>query len=147
MNPPVDAYGNPVTIGDLTSRPLPPAPPAAAAVFAAPAPGALDQDLREDILRVFGPNGEGILKIIASEHVVQMYVKGMYARYKIKGKYPHVTEQYFAQNLHDLIKTRDNKGGRKYKRKSMKRKSMKQKIMKRKSMKRKNMKQKNKMRF
>ena len=126
MNPPVDAYGNPVTIGDLTSRPLPPAP-AAVAVFAAPAPGALDQDLREDIIRVFGPNGEGILKIIASEHVVQMYVKGMYARYKIKGKYPDVTEQYFAQNLHDLIKTRDNKGGRKYKRKSMKRKNMKQK--------------------
>lgn len=143
MNPPVDAYGNPVTIGDLTSRPLPPAPPAAAAVFAAPAPGALDQDLREDIIRVFGPNGEDILKKIASEHVVQMYVKkGMYARYKIKGNYPHVTEQYFAQNLHDLIKTRDNKGGRKYKRKSMKRKNMKRKSMKRKSMKR-----KNKMRF
>ena len=151
MNPPVDAYGNPVTIGDLTSRPLPPAPPAAAAVFAAPAaPGALNQELREDILRIFGPGGENILRHLTSANL-SIYLKGgMFLRYQRdctgKGLFP-VTEGEFVANINDFIKTRDNKGGRKYKRKSMKRKSMKQKIMKRTSMKRKSMKPKNKMRF
>ena len=148
MNP-VNANGYPVTIWDLTSRPLPPAPPAAAAVFAAPAPGAVNQELREDILRIFGPGlrGENILRHLTSANLIIYLNRGMFLRYQRdcneRGVLP-VSEADFVANLHDFIKTRDNKGGRKYKRKSMKRKSMKG--MKRKSMKRMN-KRKNKMHF
>ena len=140
MNPPVDAYGNPVTIGDLTSRPLPPAP-AAVAVFAAPAPGAVNQELREDILRIFGKEGENILRHLTSANLGIYLKKGMYIRYQRTGN--PVPEAEFVANLKDYITERDKKGGKKNKRKSMKGKSMKRKSMKRKSMKRKSMKRKN----
>jgi len=145
MNPPVDANGYPVTIGDLTSRPLPPAPPAAAAVFAAPAPGAVNQELREDILRIFGLGGENILQHLTAANYMIYVKRGMFLRYQRdcdgRGVLP-VSKADFIANLYDLIKMSDNKGGRKNKRKSMKGKSMKRKSMKGKSMKQKSMKRK-----
>ncbi len=147
MNSP-DANGNPVTFGDLTSRPPPPSPAAAAAVFAAPsAPGALDQDLRENILSQFGPGGENLLRHLLLT-TYMMKVNGMYARYQQMYGAAAVSQKEFVANLRDYIteRDRDKKGGRKNKRKSMKRKSMKGKSMKRKSMKRMN-KRKNKMNF
>ena len=130
------------TFGDTTgSRPPPPAA-AAAAVFTAPAaPGALNQDLREDILRIFGTEkgGEHLLPYLSHANLGIYLKKGMYLRYQRdctdKGLIP-VSEAEFVANLKDYITERDKKGGRKNKRKSMKRKSMKRKSMKRKSMKR-----------
>ena len=152
MNSPVDANGNPVTFGDLNSRPPPPSPAAAAAVFAAPsAPGAVNGDLREEILRIFGKEGENILRHLTSANLIIYLNGGMYKRYQRTGN--PVPEAEFVANLKDYIteRDRDKKGGRKNKRKSMKGKSMKGKSMKRKSMKRKSMKRmnkrKNKMRF
>ena len=143
MNSPVDANGNPVTFGDLTSRPPPPTA-AAVAVFTAPsAPGAVNQELREEILRIFGKGkgGEDLLQHLTSANLIIYLKGGMYKRYQRdctgKGLFP-ASEAEFVANLKDYITERDKKGGRKHKRKSMKRKSMKRKSMKRKSMKRMN---------
>ena len=130
--------------GDMTGSRQPPPVAAAAAVFTAPAaPGALNQELREDIISIFGKGkgGEDLLQHLTSANL-GIYLKGgMYKRYQRectgKGLFP-ASEADFVANLRDYITERDKKGGRKQQRKSMKRKSMKRKSMKRKSMKRKN---------
>ena len=138
FNAPV-VNGRPVTFGDMTgSRPRPPAAVAVAAFTAPSAPGAANQDLREDILRIFGKGkgGEDLLQHLTSANLIIYLKGGMYKRYQRdcigKGLFP-VSEAEFVANIRDFIDANKDrpKGGRKNKRKSMKRKSMKRKSMKR----------------